>query len=355
MSRARIAAFVVVTLICTSAFAQDWPNEPIIKHSTYQAVNGDGTSAYAGGFPIRLRGVLLNNPEDWLDATFQPTPGSGNFNLGAEWEVFVQAVDLDGTAYDPEPGSAFDDFGGTAAYMAQNYAGLPWVPGLTYSQTQWTTELDRLNYAGGTPGSDPAIRAGDLVEIRARGGLNFQGKRNVNEEHDTAAGLDFEIVLLEQGFGRPAVQPLTLDTFKDSSDQYLFDPTRQTGGERYQATWVELQNVMIVDSTGWGSDADLMVTDATGRTLPIHLGMSDSFDTMPAPEGWFNVAGIVNQRDDERDTHGFAINPNRDGYYLVALEAEDFVIIPEPASLMLMLLAGGGVLFAVRRNRNRVG
>lgn len=340
MPRVRIAVFVLVAVICTSVFAQDWPNEPIIKHSIYQAVNGDGTSAYAGGFPLRLRGVLLNNPEDWLDATFQPNPGSGNFNLGAEWEVFVQAVDLDGTAYDPDPGSAFDDFGGTAAYMAQNYAGLPWVPGLTYSQTQWTTELDRVNYAGGTPGTDPAIRAGDLVEIRARGGLNFQGKRNVNEQHDTNPSLDFEIVLLEQGFGRPAAQPLTLDTFKDSSNQYIFDDSRQTGGERYQCTWLELRNVMLVDNTGWAPGAELELMDATGRTLPIELGLNPSFATTAAPEGWFNVSGIVNQGGSDTG-----------GYYLLALEAGDFVV-PEPASLML--LAGCGVLIAFRRNRGRM-
>jgi hypothetical protein len=30
---------------------------------------------------------------------------------------------------------------------------------------------------------DP-LRAGDLVEIRARGGLSYAGKMNVNEQHD---------------------------------------------------------------------------------------------------------------------------------------------------------------------------
>ncbi len=350
MSPLRAAAFVVFALSCASVFAQDWPNEPIIKHSTYQAVNGDGTSAYAGGFPVRLRGVLLNNPEDWLDATFQPNPGAGTWNLAGQWEIFVQAVDLDDTVHDTNPNAAFDDFGGTAAWMGQNYAGLPWVH-VTYDANDWQSELNRLNYAGEEPSAAPAIRAGDLVEIRARGGMNFQGKMNVNEQHTTDPNYDFEIELLQQDFGRPEPVTLTLDTFKDGSDEYRFDPNRLTGGERYQSTWVELQHVQLADTASWAPGAELELTGADGRTLTIKLGMNESFATAAAPEGWFNVSGIVNQRDDERDEDGNPINPNRDGYYLVALEASDFVI-PEPTSLLL--LAGGGVLFGLGRNRNRV-
>ncbi|NBC11473.1 MAG: PEP-CTERM sorting domain-containing protein [Planctomycetes bacterium] len=356
MSRVRIAAFVVVTLSCTNVFAEVdpvvWSDVPIIKHSTYQAVNDAGQSMYpSDGFPLRLRGVLLNNPEDWLDATFQDPP----MGPGGQWEVFVQAVNLDDTRHDPYDDSTFNDFGGTAAWMGQNYAFLPGKPDhFFYDEAQWAAELTRLNSAGGTAGSDP-IRAGDLIELRARGGKNFQGKMNVNEQHDTdhdrmdnwdglgtpgdGENHDFEIVLLEQGFGRPAAQPLTLDTFKDSSDQYIFDADRETGGERYQSTWVELQNVKLVDDPDdWGSDADLTLTDATGRTLPIHLGMNDSFDTALAPDGWFNVSGIINQGGSDTG-----------GYYLLALDAGDFV--PEPASLVL--LVGGGVLIGIRRNRGR--
>lgn len=338
MSRVCIAAFVVVTLICTSVFAQDWANTSIIEHSTYQGVNPDGTSTYpSSGFPIRLRGVLLNNPEDWLDATFQEPP----MGPGGQWEIFVQAVNLDGTPHDPDTGSTFDDFGGTAAWMGQNYAFLAGKPDtFFYHAADWADELERLEYAGGTPGSDPMIRAGDLIELRARGGKNFQGKMNVNEQHDINPSLDFEIVLLEQGFGRPPAQPLTLDTFKDSSNQYIFDGSRQTGGERYQSTWVELRNVMLVDNTGWAPGAELELMDAAGRTLPIELGLNPSFAATAAPEGWFNVSGIVNQGGSDTG-----------GYNLLALEAGDFVV-PEPASLML--LAGCGVMIAFRRNRSRM-
>ncbi len=338
MFQLRIGLLVVLALSCTSVLAQDWPNEPIINHSTYQAVNDDGTSAYPyDGFPVRLRGVLLNNPEDWLDATFQNPP----VGPGGQWEIIVQAVDLDGTAFDPDADSTFGDFGGTAAWMGQNYAFLSGKPDtFFYSTTEWADELARLNYAGGKPGDAPMIRAGDLIELRARGGKNFQGKMNVNEQHDISPDIDFEIVLLQQGFGRPQPAALTLDTFKDESDQYLFDPTRQTGGEHYQATWVELRNVEFVDAADWGAGIELELRDATGRTLPIQLGMNDSFDTMPAPDGLFNVSGIVNQGGSDTG-----------GYYLVALDAGDF-IVPEPATLMV--LVGGGVLLALRRNAHRM-
>ena len=50
----------------------------------------------------------------------------------------------------------------------------------------WYDELDRLNLnRPGTPlAADQIVRAGDLVELRARvNGLNYMGKHNVNERH----------------------------------------------------------------------------------------------------------------------------------------------------------------------------
>ena len=51
----------------------------------------------------------------------------------------------------------------------------------------------------------------------------------------------------------------------------------------------------FVDTSGWGTDSDLVLTDETGRTLDIHLGLNDSFLSQSAPEGWFNVVGIMDQ------------------------------------------------------------
>jgi hypothetical protein len=344
MSERNVAlAAAVIAVASMNAGAVTWSAEPIIKHSPYQAVQADGQTDYSGPFPIRLRGVLLNDPEDWLDATFQPDPPAGTYDLAAAWEIFVQAVDLDGTPFDPHDGQAFDDFGGTAAYIAQNYAGLPWKPVMhTYSESEWTAELNRLNYAGGEPGVDPVIGAGDLIELRARGGMDYRGKMNVNEQHEISSDYDFEIVLLQQDYGRPAPAILTLSDLKDTTDTAIFDPNRQTGGEHYQASWVTLEQVRLVDDSGWASDSDLLLTDATGRTFGLHLGMDSSFDTTAAPTGWFDVTGIINQVDPAYIG----------GYYLIALDAGAFVV-PEPASAMLLSLVAAMALARSRRPAGR--
>ena len=91
--------------------AIDWESIPYTDHQALQAVDVHGVRTYPAGsegFPIRLRGILLNNPEDMLDATpFSPNPIP--FNLGAQWSVVVQSVDVNNTG----------DFGGTAAFMGQ--------------------------------------------------------------------------------------------------------------------------------------------------------------------------------------------------------------------------------------------
>jgi hypothetical protein len=313
MKRLYVCALLLLAS-CGATLAQDWDAVAFTAHSVYQAVNADGSSAYSGAFPIRMRGVLLNNPEDWLDPTFEPDPGFGNYNMGGEWEVFVQAANLDGTAFDPDPSQPFTDFGGTACWMGQNYAGLPWVPEwMTYSEPEWEAELERLDFAGGVPGVDPRLRAGDLIEIRARGGLAYQGKMNVNEQHSTNPESDFEIVLLEQGFGRPAPSFVTTAAFKDAGDLFIFDPTRQSGGERYQSTWVELLNVEVVDPENWATDSEVTVTDGLGRTLLLRLGRDENFTVIGPPPGRFRVRGVLNQMG----------GGDTDGYRLVVLQATD--------------------------------
>lgn len=328
-------------LVVTAAtYGQDWSLTPVADHSTYQAVQANGSSAYAGGFPVRLRGVLLNNPEDWLSPAFVPSPGVGTFNLGGQWEIFVQAVDLDGTPYDADPLAPFADFGGTAAWMGQNYAGLPFAnPTFMYSEAQWTSELNRLNYAGGTPGVDPLIRAGDLIELRVRAGLAHQGKMNVNEQHNTDPAKDFEVVLLQQGFGRPSPAMLTLSYLKAADDAAIFDSTRQAGGEHHQSGWIQINGVQLQSAAGWGPGGNLTLVDGTGRTLPLRLGLNDTFLSALAPVGTFDVVGILNQGDPA----------NVGGYYLVALDASAF--IPEPGALAW--LAGAALALCSRRRAAR--
>lgn len=311
--------------------AQDWNNLPYTPHSTYQSIQANGLSAYAGGFPMKVRGVVLNNTEDWLD----PTPGyTGSyqpFNLGGQAEIVVQAID---------PG----DFGGTFCWMGQNYGNLPFKqdPIFNYTNAEWTAELGRLNFFGGDHVASP-IRAGDLVEVRARVGLFYGGKMNINEAHSNQPGNDFEVVLLQAGYGLPQPASVALSELKDLDGNFLFDPTRGSGPEHYQATRVRLSNVKLTADTiaNWGRNRDLAVEDASGRTLPIHLGYHPSFAATPPPTDWIDVIGIFDQADSQA--------PHDGGYRLLVMNAADVIVVPEPTALSVLLVVG--VLAARHRRR----
>jgi hypothetical protein len=305
-----VIAVAIAISLAMSADAQDWETVNFIQHSAYQAVNSDGSSAYAGGFPIRLRGVVLNNNEDWLDPTAAHDPGVHLFEFGGQSEFFIQAVDLAGDTWDD------GDFGGTAVWMGQNYGNHPMHldPAFNYTDTEWYEELERLQIWRPGSSTSPLVRAGNLVEIRARGGLFYAGKMNVNEQHTNDPIKDYEIVILDEDYGLPAPTSITLADVKDAADTPIFDSTRTTGGELYQSTLVEIENVRFVNTSDWGTDSDLVLTDETGRTLDIHLGLNDSFLSQPAPNDWFNVVGIV----DQYDFNGTG------GYRLLAMNAADF-------------------------------
>lgn len=311
-----------------TTLAVDWSNLPYTPHSVYQAIQANGQSAYAGGFPIKLRGVVLNNTEDWLDPTPNYTSNYQPFNLGGQAEIVVQATDA-------------GDFGGTFCWMGQNYGNLPFKadPAWNYTNAEWTAELGRLNFFGGDNVTSP-IRAGDLVEVRARVGLFYGGKMNVNEAHDNRPQNDFEVVLLQPGYGLPTPTVLSLSDLKDASNQFLFDATRATGPERHQATLVRLSNVKFTADTiaNWGRNRDLTVEDALGRTLGVRLANHPDFATTLPPTDWVDLVGIFDQAD--------STVPHDSGYRLLVMNPAD-VIVPEPTSIGLLL--GLGVLVARRR------
>ncbi|MFW6154066.1 MAG: hypothetical protein ACOC95_02520 [Planctomycetota bacterium] len=315
-----VVVFVVVLAVASLAPAagSEWADVPFVHHATYQAVNADGSSAYGGGFPIRLVGVVLNNTEDWLDPTPAYDSGVHLWDMGGEAEVYVQALTvstLDGLGVE-----YFDaaDVGGTACWMGQNYGNhiMNQDPLYNYTDAEWTAELGRLNLVGGDGVTDP-IRAGDLVEMRARGGLHYQGKMNVNEMHSNSPDNDFEIVRLAPGFGLPAPTPLALAALKTADDAFIFDPTRQSGGERHQSTRVELRGVWVTDAAAWTADSDITVTDGT-RTFTVHLGLNPSFDgtALFGPGEPFNVVGIL----DQAASDGVF---STDGYQLLVMDAAD--------------------------------
>lgn len=310
----------------------DWASLPYTLHSIYQAVdeNGNGTFPVATSGAVKMRGVLLNNPEDMLPTA----PGSPGF-LGAIWQVFVQSQD---------PG----DFGGTALFTAQNI-GRPIGnhPAGSYTNEEWVAEMDRLNHDSANP--THVFRAGDMVEVRARApGLFFNGKTNVNEQHSKDPALDFELRLISAQVGLPEPTLITLSDLKNDADQFLFAQDRLTGPEHYQGSLVRLQGVSLFNGDGWGPGGTIQVQDDTGRTINVLLGYGDGFTQFTPPtgvDGRFDVIGVFDQED------SLGSNGWKDSYRLWVMDYNgNAAVLPEP-SMLSLLLAGSLVATPLRRLR----
>jgi hypothetical protein len=336
-------ALLFVTTAHTPALAQAsvFDSLPYTDMKTLEAVDASGSSTYSGTFPLKMLGIVLNNPADMADSS----PNSAQlqpFNPNPYWQIFVQTVDV----------NRDDDFGGVALYMAQNYGNIP--PALTfpggiptpdptasYTDQQWQSQVDRLNtYAQNSPPAPHQLQAGDLVEIRARGGLFFGGKFNVNEEHiatsDYASdpGLSFDVIYLGHP-GLPAPVHLTLaDIWDNVANAVTFDPTRATGGEHFQGTLVRLDDVRLSagQAASWLPNGQVIVEDHEGRTFPLQLGTNPLFTPATAPSGWFDVQGIFDQ---EAPSSG----PFTGSYEVWVMDPADVAVVPEPTSSALALIA----------------
>ncbi len=193
--------------------AQDWTSVPIRLQSEFQATqfgSGSWVSGYSGGFPLRLQGVVLDANENWLDPTAAYDADYHPYYLGGQAEIIVQA-------------SAPGDFGGTFCWMGQNYGNMPWIQDSSdsYTDAEWYAELNRLSLwhpnSAGLPEALPReqlVRPGDYVEIRARAGLWYSGKMNVNEQHFNPPSKDFEVVVLERGRGWSAAHEIDAGRFE---------------------------------------------------------------------------------------------------------------------------------------------
>lgn len=318
---ARLLAVLLGAWATTATADVDWDSIGLTSHSTIQAVRPDGSTSFStGAFPLKIQGIVLNNPEDMLDSTPNFIPwddGAGIFQLGGQWQIFVQSVDP-------------SDAAGTAVYMAQNYGNLPFIADTlaSYSNEDFAAEVNRVGIGG-------TLRAGDLVEIRARAGLPFGGKFNVNEAHSTDPSRNFDVVVLQAGRGLPDPLAISIGDVKDANDGFLFDPSRATGAEHYQARLVRLDGVQLVDPSHWGAGGKLLLTDSSGRTLPLLLGINPAFDSIAAPVGSFSVVGIFDQ-----ETFG----PGREGYRLWVTDPAGITAIPEAGSLVLVAAVAGAVL-----------
>ncbi len=270
MKNALLAGVLIGSVLAGSLWAQATVAE--VTHREFQAVNAAGEMTYAATEMVTLEGIVLHNPGDMLD----PTPDDGMtqmYNLAAQWQLFFQGEG--------------DDVAGTAIFMGQMYNNLPWVsPDGGYSNEEWIAELTRLNAA--------QFSVGDRIRVTGYF-LSYKGKNNVNEQHSNDPQRDFTIELVEKGVGLPKPELVTLDDLKDDLDQFIFDPAREVGCERYQARLVKIEGVSVVDPAGWGPYGQLTITDGV-KTFPVKLGRGNGiYAGSYNLDETLDVIGILNQ------------------------------------------------------------
>jgi hypothetical protein len=268
-------SFIILTIILSlmpGAVSKASPTVAEITHSEFQAVEASGEQAYNATDKVVLEGILLHNPADMLD----PTPDEAItqiFNIGGQWQIFFQGEG--------------DDHAGTAVWMGQLYNNLPWVaPDGGYTNEEFVAELSRLNAAQFCPGD----------RIRVTGYyLSYNGKLNINEQHNKNPDHDFSIELVERGVGLPRPEVVTLDELKNSDDEFIFDQKRQTGCEYYQSRLIKIEDVFFADANDWGPYGELVITDGI-KTFGVKLGRGNGIyagsNNLSEP---FNIIGIMDQ------------------------------------------------------------
>lgn len=294
-----------------------------------EAVDANGVSTWNGSFPIVLTGVLLTDPSEMLDATPDYLPwddGANIYNLGGQWQVFVQVV-------------TNGDRGGVECWMAQDYGNLPWEPhdgSDSYTDEAWTAEVNRVSH---DPATGYAFHKGDLVTITANGSLFYGGMQNINEEHSTDPAYDFTISLVATNFGLPAPEVISLSsvisTNLSATGHYdIFDPTRATGGEHWQGMRVRINGLTLVTTNGWNTNSDWSLryctaTDGQGRQFPL---IHPLYDIGPVPTNQFNATGVFLQESGSGTDGTF-------GYELFVQE-----IAPSDAAILNIAVQSGSVV-----------
>ncbi len=83
MKEALVGLAVMAADLVAVAAAQepDWASMPYTSHSAFQAVDANGNGAFPTSDPVKMRGVLLNRPQDML----QGTAGTPGF-MGGQWQ-----------------------------------------------------------------------------------------------------------------------------------------------------------------------------------------------------------------------------------------------------------------------------
>lgn len=317
MTNMRAVTFLGGLLLGATAWGQSE------THTNLQAVNASGVSIWAGSYPFTLRGVILNDPEEMLDSTWDPDAATGGA-MGAQWQMFFQTV-------------AGNDRGGTACWMGQNYNSLgAWIPeGNAYSEADWSNEMVRVHYDAN---SLRRFRKGDLVEVTARKSLFYGGKVNVNESHRVTTANNFDLTLIQAGYGLPDPEVIRLSDLVSTGTSAIFDQTRQTGGEHYQGMRVRLESIRMATndyaSAGWGKtnwgDRLCTVTDGEGRFFTLRMPLTD---LGPVPADWFSAVGIINQESGSGSDGTF-------GYELFVQETGPALKLAQNGGKMLIYWSG---------------
>ncbi len=302
-----LGAWIVASAVwCASAVQAD----PIF-HSTIQAVNQNGASTWAPGEPgTVLEGIVINNPWEMLDYS--------NAAASPQWQMFIQAV-------------ASGDYGGTALYMRREKPFPGHSGSLPYTPEEWDAEMDRLNFPAG---ATPQVQRGDRIQVVAGApGLFFNGKFNINEQHSKDPLKDFSITILERGL-TPLASLISLTDVKDGNDEFIFDQARLTGAEHYQGSLVRLEGLTLDDPQNWALNGKLTVRQGN-LTMPLQLGLDPtllSVDTLAMQSLGFSLTAIMDQ-EDANSSDGY-----RQGYRLWLTNAGDLDVVPEPGTLLLVLL-----------------
>lgn len=290
------------------------------KHSVYQAVLDNGSNAwtfpnYGDGEtrPISMTGVVINNPWDMLNYTYNSVS-----NPQPQWQVYIQATEQ-------------DDFGGTALYMRIDN---PWNPSApSYTSEAWAAEVQRIH--------GDSLQRGDLITVTANApGMFYKGKSNINEVHNSDPKYDFSIEVTGHDESLLKAATITLDDLRSNNTTFIFDASRNTGCEHYQGSLVHLDN-LVLDSGTWGLNSTVTVRQGD-LTFPMLLGLDPALASITASDLSvpFGVTAILDQ--ESADTKA--------GYRLWLTNAADVTLgVPEPGTLVLMLLGGVLGILAIRR------
>ncbi len=289
MKNVKFAGFMLLI-----AVAAAFGDEPMpVTHWQFQAVTSDGSSAFYGPFQVVLEGILLNNPEEYLDPT--PDPTIAPWFMGGQWQIWFQGEG--------------DDHAGTACWIGQNYSNGPGDTGNNYTNQQWLSEICRLNR---DPNTGYVFHAGDRIRVTGTY-LFYAGKNNINENHEIDPLFDFKIELVKPAVGLPQPEELSISNLKDANDNFIFDPIRMTGCEYYQSRLVRIQDVNIIDPQNWGQGQTITIKNSDGRTFPVLLGIGAGISKYSCPTGQIDAIGILDQE-------GTGYPPNiKGGYRMVVL------------------------------------